>query len=52
MPYINYQSTGYTNNHIHINSYGIQSIRCRKLDLYRAMVTVGNWNDPYIIDTI
>lgn len=42
MPYINYQSTGYTNNHIHINSNGIQSIRCRKLDLYRAMVTVGN----------
>ena len=42
MPYINYESTGYTNNHIHINSNGIQSIRCRKLDLYRAMVTVGN----------
>ena len=42
MPYINYELTGYTNNHIHINSNGIQSIRCRKLDLYRAMVTVGN----------
>ena len=42
MPYINYRATGYINNYMHINSNGVQQIRCRKLDLYRAMVTVGN----------
>ena len=42
MPYIYYQARGYTNQYSHINSIGIQNIRCRKLDLYRAMITVGN----------
>ena len=42
MPYISYQAKEYTNNYIHINSNGIKRIHCRKIDLYRAMITVGN----------
>lgn len=42
MPHIYYQARGYANHYSHINSIGIQNIRCRKLDLYRAMITVGN----------
>lgn len=42
MPLIFYQSTDYTNNHLHVNSNGEASLRCRKIDLYRSMITVGN----------
>ncbi|HCG8279963.1 TPA: hypothetical protein NJ523_004375 [Vibrio parahaemolyticus] len=42
MPLIYYRSTDYKNNHAHVNSNGIESLRCRKLDLYRSMITVGN----------
>lgn len=42
MPLIYYRSTEYKNNHTHINSNGIESTRCRKLGLYRSMITVGN----------
>jgi len=42
LPLIYYRSKEYKNNHTHINTDGIESIRCRKLDLYRSMITVGN----------
>ena len=42
MPLIFYESKDYINNYSHINSNGEASLRCRKLDLYRSMITVGN----------
>lgn len=42
LPLIFYKSSGYTNNHSHVNSNGEASLRCRKVDLYRSMITVGN----------
>ncbi|HHQ6722810.1 TPA: hypothetical protein ACSTNG_002584 [Serratia fonticola] len=42
MPLIFYESIDYKNNHAHINSNGEASINCRKVDLYRSMITVGN----------
>jgi len=42
LPSIYYQARQYQNSHSHINSAGIESIQCRKIDLYRAMITVGN----------
>lgn len=42
MPLIFYKSTDYTNDHLHVNSNGEASLRCRKIDLYRSMITVGN----------
>lgn len=42
MPLVFYESTDYTNNHLHVNSNGEASLRCRKIDLYRSMITVGN----------
>lgn len=42
MPSIFYESSDYKNRHTHVNSNGEASLRCRKLDLYRSMITVGN----------
>lgn len=42
MPLIFYESSDYKNNHAHINSNGEAILRCRKVDLYRSMITVGN----------
>ncbi len=42
LPLIFYRSSDYTNRHRHVNSNGEESVFCRKLDLYRAMITVGN----------
>ncbi|MEZ8582371.1 hypothetical protein [Vibrio splendidus] len=42
LPSIFYESRDYINNYSHINSNGESNLNCRKLDLYRSMVTVGN----------
>ncbi|MEQ5704907.1 hypothetical protein AB7W83_14535 [Providencia rettgeri] len=42
MPKIFYKSSDYKNNHAYINSTGEASLNCRKIDLYRSMITVGN----------
>ncbi|MEQ9745491.1 hypothetical protein ABRQ05_14430 [Pectobacterium actinidiae] len=42
MPQIFYKSSDYKNNHGHINSNGEAILNCRKIDLYRSMITVGN----------
>ena len=42
MPSIYYESSDYVNNYSHINTNGEDSLRCKKLDLYRSMITVGN----------
>lgn len=42
MPKIFYTSSDYKNNHTHINTNGEESLNCRKVDLYRSMITVGN----------
>lgn len=49
MPLIYYSALNYENIYRHINTIGEQSIRCRKRDLYRCIITVGNpsfisWN--------
>lgn len=49
MPLIYYSASNYKNNYQQINTNGEQSIRCRKRDLYRCIITVGNpsfisWN--------
>lgn len=42
MPRIYYTAHNYTGNYAHINTATEQYIRCRKLDLYRSIITVGN----------
>ena len=42
MPFIFYRCSDYKNNFLHLNTNNESSLRCRKLDLYRSMVTVGN----------
>lgn len=42
MPFIFYRCSDYKNNFSHLNTNDDRSLRCRKLDLYRSMVTVGN----------
>lgn len=42
MPKIFYKSSDYKNNHARINTNGEASLNCRKIDLYRSIITVGN----------
>ncbi|NIB45135.1 hypothetical protein HBA55_36490 [Pseudomaricurvus alkylphenolicus] len=42
MPFIFYRSSDYVAPYLHLNTDGESSIRCKKLDLYRSMITVGN----------
>lgn len=42
MPRIFYTASNYTGNYAHINTLTEEYIRCRKLDLYRSIITVGN----------
>ncbi|MAD96097.1 MAG: hypothetical protein CMB99_02110 [Flavobacteriaceae bacterium] len=42
MPRIYYTANNYTNPFDHINTNGENFIRCRKLDLYRSIITVGS----------
>ena len=42
MPDIFYTASNYNNNFSHLNTNNIESISCRKLDLYRSIVTVGS----------
>jgi hypothetical protein len=42
LPSIFYQCSDYKNNFLHLNTNEEGSLQCRKLDLYRSMVTVGN----------
>jgi hypothetical protein len=42
MPRIYYTATNYQGNYMHLNSIEEQSVLCRKIDLYRAMITVGS----------
>lgn len=42
MPRIYYQASNYINPFNHINTNGERYILCRKLDLYRSIITVGS----------
>ena len=42
MPKIYYTANNYQNTYNHINTNGEQYLWCRKLDLYRSMITVGS----------
>lgn len=42
MPRIYYTASQYTGAYQHINTNTESFVRCRKLDLYRSMITVGN----------
>lgn len=42
MPKIFYKSSDYKNNYARINTNGEASLNCRKVDLYRSIITVGN----------
>ena len=42
MPKIYYTASQYTGDYSHINKNTESSIRCRKIDLYRSLITVGN----------
>lgn len=42
MPRIFYTAANYTGIYNHLNTVGEQHVNCRKIDLYRAIITVGN----------
>lgn len=42
MPRIYYTAEGYSGNFQHLNTNQEQHLLCRKLDLYRSIITVGN----------
>jgi hypothetical protein len=42
MPRIYYTASQYTGNYAHINQNVESYINCRKIDLYRSIITVGN----------
>lgn len=42
MPRIYYTANGYSGNYRNINTQNEEFILCRKIDLYRSMITVGN----------
>lgn len=42
MPRIYYTASNYQNNFNHVNTNGEDFLWCRKLDLYRSMITVGS----------
>lgn len=42
MPRIYYSAKDYTGNYANINTQNEEFVLCRKVDLYRAIVTVGN----------
>jgi hypothetical protein len=42
MPKIFYTASNYNGNYAHINTTTEQYIKCKKLDLYRSIITVGN----------
>lgn len=42
MPRIFYTASNYTGIYSHINTAAEQHVNCRKIDLYRAIITVGN----------
>jgi hypothetical protein len=42
MPKIYYTASQYTGDYSHINKNTESSIHCRKIDLYRSLITVGN----------
>jgi hypothetical protein len=42
MPRIYYSASDYSGNYLHLNTGAQQFINCRKIDLYRAIITVGN----------
>lgn len=42
MPLIYHRTSNYNGNFAHLNTVGTSTLNCRKIDLYRCAITVGN----------